>query len=122
MAPASSYLVYTAFSSTYRFVASSRCRGEDLMTAPTAPPQQREAAATPDVVGWARRAATTVALPIGSVILAFLIGAVIFGASGNDPVLAYQAMACGGFGIACFAGETPALQIANTISFLTPLI
>ena len=48
------------------------------MTAPTAPPQQREAAATPDIAGWARRAATAVAIPIGSVILAFLIGAVIF--------------------------------------------
>lgn len=92
------------------------------MTAPTAPPQQREAAATPDVAGWALRALTTVALPVGSVILAFLIGAVIFGASGNDPVLAYQAMACGGLGIGCFDGETPTLQLANTVTFLTPLI
>jgi general nucleoside transport system permease protein len=92
------------------------------MTAPTAPPQQREAAATPDFAGWARRTATAVAIPVGSVILAFLIGAVIFAISGNDPVLAYQAMACGGLGIGCFAGETPALQIANTIFFLTPLI
>jgi ABC-type uncharacterized transport system permease subunit len=92
------------------------------MTAPTAPPQQREAAATPDFAGWARRAANAVAIPVGSVILAFLIGAVIFAISGTDPVLAYQAMACGGFGISCFAGETPTLQIANTVSFLTPLI
>ena len=92
------------------------------MTAPTAPPPQREATARPAIPGWAQRAVGALALPIGSVILAFLIGAVIFGVSGNDPVLAYQAMACGGFGIACFAGETPALQIANTVSFLTPLI
>jgi general nucleoside transport system permease protein len=92
------------------------------MTAPTAPPQQPEARATPDLAGWARRAATALSVPVGSVILAFLIGAVIFAVSGTDPVLAYQAMACGGFGIACFGGETPALQVANTISFLTPLI
>jgi ABC-type uncharacterized transport system permease subunit len=92
------------------------------MTAPTAPPPQRQAAAMPDFAGWARRAANAVAVPIGSVILAFLIGAVIFAISGTDPVLAYQAMACGGFGISCFGGETPALQVANTVSFLTPLI
>jgi simple sugar transport system permease protein len=56
------------------------------------------------------------------VILALLIGAIIFAVSGTDPVLAYQALACGGFGISCFGGETPALQIANTVTFLTPLI
>lgn len=92
------------------------------MTAPTAPPQQQEDTARPDFAGWARRAAKALAVPVGSVILAFLIGAVIFAISGTDPVLAYQAMACGGFGIACFGGETPALQVANSITFLTPLI
>lgn len=92
------------------------------MTAPTAPPQPRGARAMPDFSGWARRAAKAMALPLGSVILALLIGAVIFVISGTDPILAYQAMACGGFGISCFGGETPALQIANTVSFLTPLI
>ncbi|HEX5155904.1 MAG TPA: ABC transporter permease [Ktedonobacterales bacterium] len=92
------------------------------MTAPTAPPQQREDAVRPDIAGWARRAAKAMAVPIGSVIFAFLIGAIIFAISGSDPVLAYQAMACGGFGLFCFGGETPALQVANTIFFLTPLI
>ncbi|HKW23104.1 MAG TPA: ABC transporter permease [Ktedonobacterales bacterium] len=92
------------------------------MTAPTAPPQQRENAVRPDIAGWARQAAKAMAVPIGSVIFAFLIGAVIFAISGNDPVLAYQAMVCGGFGLFCFGGETPALQVANTIFFLTPLI
>ena len=92
------------------------------MTAPTAPPQQREDAVRPDIGGWARRAAKAMAVPIGSVIFAFLIGGVIFAISGSDPVLAYQAMACGGFGLFCFGGETPALQVANTIFFLTPLI
>lgn len=92
------------------------------MTAPTAPPQQREDAVRPDIAGWARRAAKAMAVPIGSVIFAFLVGGVIFAISGSDPVLAYQAMACGGFGLFCFGGETPALQVANTIFFLTPLI
>jgi ABC-type uncharacterized transport system permease subunit len=92
------------------------------MTAPTAPPQQREDAVRPDIAGWVRRAAKAMAVPIGSVIFAFLVGGVIFAISGSDPVLAYQAMACGGFGLFCFGGETPALQVANTIFFLTPLI
>ena len=92
------------------------------MTAPTAPPEEREAGAMPGLVGWARRAAKALAVPIGSVILALLIGAVIFAISGTDPVLAYQALACGGFGVSCFGGETPALQIANTVTFLVPLL
>ena len=92
------------------------------MTVPTAPPRQREERATPDIAGWARQAAKALAVPLGSVVLALLIGAIIFIVSGTDPVLAYQALACGGFGISCFGGETPALQIANTVSFLTPLI
>ena len=82
------------------------------MTAPTAPPQQQEDVARPDFTGWVRRAAKAMAVPLGSVIFAFLIGAVIFAISGNDPVLGYQAMACGGFGLFCFGGETPALQVA----------
>jgi general nucleoside transport system permease protein len=93
------------------------------MTAPTAPPQPRGARALPDIAAeWGRRAAKALAVPFGSVILALLIGAIIFAVSGTDPVLAYQALACGGFGISCFGGETPALQIANTVTFLTPLI
>lgn len=92
------------------------------MTAPTAPPREREAGALPGLADWARRAAKALAVPIGSVILALLIGAVIFAISGTDPVLAYQALACGGFGVSCFGGETPTLQIANTVTFLVPLL
>ena len=55
------------------------------MTAPTAPPQQREAAATPDVVGWARRAATTVALPIGSAV--WLVALITLSPTARDVFL-----------------------------------
>ena len=77
------------------------------MTAPTAPPQQPETRATPDIAGWARRSAKALAVPVGSVILAFLIGGVIIVISGNDPVLAYQAMACGGVACSTMASATP---------------
>jgi ABC-type uncharacterized transport system permease subunit len=61
-------------------------------------------------------------VPLGSVLLAFLIGAVIVAVTNGNPVLAYQALICGGFGLFCFGGEQPALQLSNTIVFLTPLI
>jgi len=69
-----------------------------------------------------RRAGRALGIPLGSVGLAFLAGAVIVTVTGGNPILAYQALICGGFGLVCFGGEQPALQISNTIVFLTPLI
>ena len=69
-----------------------------------------------------RRAARALGIPLGSVGLAFLAGAVIVAVTGGNPFLAYQALICGGFGLFCFGGEQPALQVSNTIVFLTPLI
>ena len=69
-----------------------------------------------------RRAARALGIPLGSVGLAFLAGAIIVAVTGGNPVLAYQALVCGGFGLFCFGGEQPALQLSNTIVFLTPLI
>src|ERR1700737_1893083 len=62
------------------------------------------------------------AVPLGSVLLAFIAGAVIVGVTGGNPVLAYQALICGGFGLFCFGGEQPALQISNTLVFMIPLV
>ena len=61
-------------------------------------------------------------MPLGSVVLAFAIGAVIVVVTGGNPVAAYSGLLCGGFGIGCTQGENPALQISNTIVFLIPLI
>ena len=61
-------------------------------------------------------------MPVGSVILAFVAGAIIVFVTGGDPVAAYSGLLCGGLGVACTQGENPALQISNTIVFLTPLI
>jgi ABC-type uncharacterized transport system permease subunit len=69
-----------------------------------------------------RRAARALGIPLGSVGLAFLAGAIIVAVTGGNPILAYQALVCGGFGLLCFGGEQPALQVSNTIVFLTPLI
>jgi ABC-type uncharacterized transport system permease subunit len=61
-------------------------------------------------------------MPVGSVILAFAVGALIVAVTGGNPLTAYQGLVCGGFGAFCAGGEIPALQISNTIVFLIPLI
>jgi general nucleoside transport system permease protein len=61
-------------------------------------------------------------VPLGSVVLAFVIGGVIVAITGGNPFIAYSGLLCGGFGISCSQGENPALQISNTIVFLTPLV
>jgi ABC-type uncharacterized transport system permease subunit len=62
------------------------------------------------------------AMPLGSVVFAFVVGGLIVAVTGGNPFNAYAGLICGGFGIGCTQGENPALQISNTIVFLTPLI
>src|SRR6202521_3176785 len=69
-----------------------------------------------------RRAPRALGVPRGSGLLAFIAGAAIVAVTGGNPFLAYEALICGGFGLFCFGGEQPALQISNTLVFLTPLI
>src|SRR5450759_5780832 len=69
-----------------------------------------------------RRVTRGLAVPVGSVVFAFIVGGLIVAVTGADPFAAYQGLVCGGFGILCSGGENSALQIANTIVFVTPLI
>ena len=69
-----------------------------------------------------RRAGRGLAVPLGSVLIAFVVGAIIVAVTGGNPFLAYQALFCGGFGVFCFGGEPSVLQLANTLVFITPLI
>src|ERR1700737_3190718 len=69
-----------------------------------------------------RRTGRALAVPAGSVLLAFAVGAVIVAVTGGDPFKAYQPLACGGFGLFCFGGEPSVLQLSNTLVFVTPLI
>jgi general nucleoside transport system permease protein len=61
-------------------------------------------------------------MPLGSVLLAFVLGAVICLVTGADPIAAYSGLLCGGVGIGCTQGENSALQISNTIVFFIPLV
>ncbi len=76
----------------------------------------------PRIVRDLRRVGRALGAPLGSVLLAFAVGAVIVGVTGGNPFLAYQALVCGGFGLFCFGGEPSILQLSNTLVFLTPLI
>jgi len=62
------------------------------------------------------------AMPLASVIFAFVVGALILLVTRNNPIDAYAGLLCGGLGIGCTQGENPALQISNTIVFAIPLI
>jgi general nucleoside transport system permease protein len=69
-----------------------------------------------------QRIAGGFAVPVGSVVFAFIVGGVIVVATGGDPLKAYTGLLCGGLGVACANGENSALQISTTIVFLTPLL
>jgi general nucleoside transport system permease protein len=62
------------------------------------------------------------AVPLGSVVFAFVVGGILVAATGGNPFAAYSGLLCGGLGISCSQGENPALQISNTIVFATPLV
>ena len=64
---------------------------------------------------------TGLAVPLGSVLFAFVAGGLIVLISGANPIDAYQGLLCG-VGLLCAGGENPALEISNTIVFVTPLI
>jgi len=70
----------------------------------------------------ARRFASGLAVPVGSVVFAFVAGAVIVAVTGANPLDAYQSLLCGAIGVGCTQGENSALQISNSIVFATPLI
>src|SRR5258708_2669859 len=92
-------------------------QGTGAMVAPPRPPGLPSGPTT-----IARRVVGGLAMPLGSVVFAFVVGGLIVAVTGGNPFSAYAALICGGFGIGCPQGENPALQISNTIVFLAPLI
>jgi ABC-type uncharacterized transport system permease subunit len=84
--------------------------------APEAPPEQ------PSFGSWLARLLSPLVLPIGSILLAFLAGAVIVLLTGGDPIAAYLALICGGTGLLCTGTVYPALQMSETIVASIPLI
>jgi ABC-type uncharacterized transport system permease subunit len=69
-----------------------------------------------------KRIAQGLAMPLGSVLFAFVVGAIIVALTGANPLDAYQGLLCGGIGLACAQGENTALQISNSVVYTIPLI
>jgi ABC-type uncharacterized transport system permease subunit len=95
------------------------------MAAPQAP--TKPGVSTPPApVAWLREFGRRLGAPVGSVIFAFIVGAIIVVLTGGDPLLAFQGLFCGGIGVFCSGSNygtiTPTFQISNTIVFATPLI
>ncbi len=74
------------------------------------------------LIGGIGRFARALGSPVVSVIFALVVGAIIVEFTGGDPIQAYNALLCGGFGLLCDSGSYPAKQISETIVFTTPLI
>lgn len=75
-----------------------------------------------DIVERAKRWGRVLGSPLGSVLFAFIIGALMVVLTGGDAIHAYQALLCGGLGLFCGENAYPAKQISDTIVFTTPLI
>src|SRR2546430_5234247 len=69
-----------------------------------------------------RRAGRALGVPLLSVLIAFVAGAIIVAVTGGNPLQAYQALICGGFGLFCFWGEPSGFPLFHTPVFVTPLI
>lgn len=92
------------------------------MAAPTTSTERRKLPLPPAVADRARWAGRALGTPLGSVIFAFLLGAIIVAVTGGNPILAYQDLVCGGVGLLCSGTVYPSLNISETIVFTTPLI
>src|SRR2546430_3264985 len=69
-----------------------------------------------------RRAGRALGVPLLSVLIAFVAGAIIVAVTGGNPLQAYQALICGGVGLFCFWGGPSGLQLSHTPVFVSPLI
>lgn len=92
------------------------------MAAPTRPPERRKLPLPPAVAGPLQRVGRSLGLPLGSVIFALIVGAIVIVTTGGDPIHAYQDLLCGGFGVGCPPGLYPVFQLSTTVVKAVPLL
>ncbi|HLZ23236.1 MAG TPA: ABC transporter permease [Ktedonobacterales bacterium] len=92
------------------------------MAAPTPSTERWKLPLPPAVASSLRRAGTSLGLPLGSLVFALIIGAIVVFVTGGDPFRAYQDLLCGGFGGGCPTGIFPFYQFSTTIVKAIPLI
>lgn len=96
------------------------------MVAPSAPTERWKPPLPPALVERTKQAGRALGMPLGSVLLSFIVGAVIVLVTGGNPITAYQGLICGGVGVLCsgstYSSYTGAYQISEMLVFLCPLI
>lgn len=92
------------------------------MAAPSTPPVEKNPVLPPAIQRPLARAGRAIGLPLGSVVFALIIGAIIVLVTKGNPIQAYQDLLCGGFGVACTGNITPVFQISSTIVRAIPLV
>lgn len=92
------------------------------MAAPSVSSDPQSSNATSALVRWLERAGRALAVPVSSVLFAFIVGGVVVSATGGNPIQAYQDLICGGFGALCAGKANSAYQLSEMITFTTPLI
>jgi simple sugar transport system permease protein len=92
------------------------------MAAPTTSTERSRPALPPAVSTALRRTGQTLGLPLGSIVFALIVGAIVVAITGGDPIHAYSDLLCGGFGTACTGTIYPAYQLSTTIVKAIPLM
>jgi simple sugar transport system permease protein len=92
------------------------------MAAPTSSVDHGTSRIPPAIIARLGRAARALGTPLGAVLFAFFLGAIVVTVTGGNAILAYQSLICGGIGMLCTGTVYPSLQISETIVYTTPLI
>jgi simple sugar transport system permease protein len=85
------------------------------MAAPSTPATERPPVLSPALQRRLAQIGRGIGLPLGSIVFAFIIGAIIVLVTGGDPIHAYGDLLCGGFGLACTGSTYPIYNISTTV-------
>ncbi len=91
------------------------------MAAPSAP-SERKALVSPALAAWLRSAGRSLGMPLGSLVFAFVVGAIVIAITHGDPIRTYQDLLCGGFGVGCSGQALPGFQLNLMLINMTPLV
>lgn len=91
------------------------------MAAPSAP-SGRKPLVSQALAARLRSAGRALGMPLGSLIFAFVVGAIVIVVTHGDPIRTYQDLLCGGFGLGCSGQALPGFQLNLMLINMTPLV